>query len=44
MFIKGLFNEKAVKERVLSPTQRREKERVSKWFTEERLEKGGGRA
>ena len=41
MFIKGLFDEKAIKERVLSPTQRKEKERVSKEFMEKRMGKGG---
>lgn len=31
-----MFNEKAIKERVFSPTQKKEKERVSKEFIEKR--------
>lgn len=32
-----MFNEKAIKERVLSPTQKKEKERISKEFIEKRM-------
>lgn len=38
---KDLFNEKAIKQRVLSPTQRKENERVNKRFMAKRMGKQG---